>query len=137
MEPAQYFQVEPVYSHWNQNWTMEPAQYFLTVELVFLLLVQNWTMEPAQYSSHVKLVFLLLEPELDHGTSSIFFSGRSGLPPELDQKYSNQNWTMEPTIFLLNQNWTAIEPARIFKLHQNWFQELPAIFRFKLCSSVV
>jgi hypothetical protein len=75
MEPAQYFQVEPVYSHWNQNWTMEPAQYFLTVELVFLLLVQNWTMEPAQYSSHVKQVFLLLEPELDHGTSSIFFNG--------------------------------------------------------------
>jgi hypothetical protein len=69
--------------------------------------------------------------------AQIFFSGRTGLPPELDQNYSNQNWAIEPTTFLLNQNWTAIEPVRIFKLHQNWFQEVPAIFRFKLCSSVV
>jgi hypothetical protein len=38
---------------------------------------------------------------------------------------------MEPTIFLLNQNWTVIKPARICKLHQNWFQEVPEIFRFK------
>jgi hypothetical protein len=75
---------------------MEPAQYFLTVEPVFLLLVQNWTMEPAQYSSQVKLVFLLLEPELDNGTSSIFFSGRTGLPPELD--HGTNNIPLEPEL---------------------------------------
>ncbi len=54
-------------------------------------------MEPAQYFFQLKLVFLLLEPELDHGTSSIFFSGRTGLPPTRtrtgpwNQQYSS--WT--------------------------------------------
>jgi len=75
------------------------------VEPVFLLLVQNWTMEPAQYFSQVKLVFLLLEQELDHGTSSnIFFRSNwssSGTGPELlepELGHRTNNIPLEPEL---------------------------------------
>ncbi|CAM6038756.1 unnamed protein product, partial [Sphagnum compactum] len=60
----------------------------------------NWTMEPAQY-------FLTVEPY----SSYSYRTGPWNQPnifPRLNwsPSYSNQNWTMEPTIFLLNRNWT-------------------------------